>query len=481
MKTIINKKSIGVWLPNKLFKNLENKLNNYNESKVKPKLDLGTSAYLLNLLFHIPLNSNEKYEDGWIPICSKPYKNLKYFKQYMEFLVDSDCIIEHDTNYSNVSNSCKRYKLKGLFFKQQINYLLVSGESIFIDNVEKNKIDRMTKADSKCNHLTKWLKPELLTIDYKNALSHIIKNYSKPNDLRKKNKRLHSIKSIKNKDWSYSREGKDDRLHTILTSLPKDLRRYTKYNNEELVSLDIKNSQPFIYSAILNQINKTNPDFNLMNSFINDYYNTNNYNNKLYISTMSDHRNNNIDTNGLESFINQVLGGTFYETYADILYKESILYVNANEEHLFPEPIIKRFGTYKSYKVFETKRKAAKYIMLKTLFSSEKCNHTINKLFEKHYPEVYRISQIIKKGKKKNFFPILLQNIEANCILDHCTRIISKNYPEMPLFTIHDSIITTSSYRITLENEFIRLLGKYFGLNPSLASERWSQQLGKVG
>lgn len=474
MKTRINNREIGVWLPNKLFKNLKDKVNQYNESRTKPILNLETSAYLLNLLLYIPLKSNDKYENGWIPICSKPYKNLKYFKKYMEFLTDNDFIIEHDTNYSNLSKSCKRYKLKGNYYKQQINRHSLPIDSIFINKMNKNRIDRMKNADSKCNHLTKWLNPELLTIDYEKAINHIRENYS--NKSLKKDKRIYAIKSIYNKDWCYSREGKDNRLHSILTSLPKDLRGYIRYNNEELVSLDIKNSQPFIYSAILNQINKTNPDINLMNSFINDYYNKNSYN-KVYISTMSDHINNNINIEELQSFITQVLDGTFYEEYADILFNDKLLYVNIEKQYLFTEPIINKKGICKTYKIFESKREAAKFITLKTLFSSERYHHPIIKVFEKYYPEVFKMSQIIKKGKDKNFFPILLQNIEADCVLDYCTKKIADEYQEMPLFTIHDSVITTRQYQTTLEDEFNRYLGLYFGLNPKIKAEYWMENL----
>ena len=117
---------------------------------------------------------------------------------------------------------------------------------------------------------------------------------------------------------------------------------------------------------------------------------------------------------------------------------------------------------------------------MQTLFSSENHHSEFIDVYMNEYPEIYRISHFIKANREKNFFPVLLQNIEANCVLDYCTRKISEKYPEMPLFTIHDSIVTTSHYEHILRVEFNRLLGLYFGINPKLETEQWRQGLSRV-
>ena len=472
MKTKINKKQFKVWLPNKMFKNLKTKVREYNGIGEKPKLELSISAYLLNLMFYIPLKANDKYEDGWIPICSRPYKNLKYFKNYMEFLVNNNFIIANDKNYSNCSKSCKKYKINGNYKSQQVNFHDVPNGCKFIKNIIEKSDLRKKTADDKCGHLTKWLKPELLSIDSKKALKKTNENYIKKSDLGKKNKRIYTIKSIESKSWNYSREGEDNRLHTILTSLPKDLRSYIKYNKEVLVSLDISNSQPFIISTILNQIIKSSLDFNLMNSFINKFYKINSLNN-LYISTMSDHSKEAIIE--INYFINNVINGTFYELYSNVLFKEKLLFLDIDKQCVFLESSVNNDGKYNSHRFFKSKRKASKYIILKTLFSSVNCHHSFIKVFQKEYPNVFKFIQKVKKGKEKNFFPILLQNIEADCILDYCTKNIAKKHPEMPLFTIHDSIITTLRYKDELEKEFKKCLKLYFSLEPKITCEIWSE------
>lgn len=471
MKTYVDKKKIDVWLPNKLFKNLKRKIEEYNQLENKPKLNFGTAAYLINLLIYIPLKTKDKYDNGWIPICSNPYKNLKHFGSYMSFLLKNDFIYVNDLNYSTTAKKCKQFKLGGRYGKQVVTYNSIMDNSHFLNKVNHFKKERIKKADGKCAHVTKWLEPESLTIDYKNALSHTRENYKGNSNIRKKNNRVFTIESIENKCWSYSRQGKDNRLHSILTSSPKDIRKFIKYNNESLISYDIKNSQPFTLASIINKI--INSNVNLVNNYIEYKYN------KLYTSIMSDHFRNSLDTSKLQSFIDLVMNGSFYEEYGDILYKEGLLSEDINKQCYYNQ-ITKSSDPMNSLKKFQNRREAAKRIVLLTLFYSEKCNMDIIKVFKKYYPEVYKVILFIKKDRDKNFFPILLQNIEADCVLDYCTKKIAEKYPKMPLLTIHDSIITTTKYFKILKLEFEKYLKIYFGLQPNLEAEPWTVAIQRV-
>ncbi|SNR58726.1 hypothetical protein SAMN04488111_1856 [Lutibacter flavus] len=466
MKITINNKQIAVWLPNELFNNLREQLNQYNELGNKPKLNLAIASYILNLMYYIPLKSDDKYNDDWIPICSDSFKNLKYFTTYINFLVENEFIIKHDKDYSTSSKKCRRYKLGSCYIDLTLTHHTLEDNAYYIKKINLFKIDRMKIADAKCIHLTKWLNPELLSIDYNNAIKHTNLNYSGKRNTKKRNKRVFSIESIHNKSWSYSREGKDDRLHSILTSLPKDLRCYIKYNNESLIAYDIKNSQPFIYTTILNQL--INPNVNLINCYLN------NSNHMLYTSIMSDLFRGTLNNEEIQSFITQVLDGTFYEEYGKLLYLEGLLSKDVCNNYYLTTPTKYSNSWRIELKKFEGLRKASKYVVLQTLYSSDKCHSKEIKVFKKYFPEIFMITQFIKKGREKNFFPILMQNIEANCLLDYCTAKIAKKHPNMPLFTIHDSIITTSDYQSILEEEFEKYLKLYFGLTPKLEAESWN-------
>jgi hypothetical protein len=453
-----------------MFKDLKEKVEEHNQLKIKPRLNLATAAYLLNLVFHIPLKYKDKYEDGWIPICSAPYKNLNYFKDYMEFLVEKELLVWNGIKHSTQSSTCRKYRPGGRYEKQLIDLQVIEDSSYFTKKINKYKTERMRTADDKCIHLTKWLEPEDLSIDYKNALHFVRTKYPGQKDLQKKKKRIYVIKAINNKIWSYSREGKDNRLHSILTSLPKDLREFVRFRGEPLMSFDIKNSQPFIYASIINQL--INPNINLLNNFIEDKYNS------LYISTISDLCNNSLNRNELQLFIDQVLSVSFYDLYGDILYDEQIFSIDIKKQCYYTFTVEKEKNkTILVQKIFKDRRDTAKFIILKTLFSSEKCPHKIIRVFEKYYTEVQKVSQFIKRGRDKNFFPIFLQNIESDCVLDYCTKKIASKYPEMPLFTIHDCIVTTTQYIEVLEVEFKKYLKLSFGLQAEVKPEPWKLNL----
>ena len=474
MKSNINKKKIGVWLPNKLFQALKREINVYNQSTDGDKLNLAKASYIMNLLYYIPSSLNEKYEDGWVPICGEVLNNIKGYKRYINFLQDEDFLDKRCIPYSTEYKTCKKYRLGEAYRKHVLGFHWIEDNSYFIKKTNELKISRMKTADDKCPHLTKWFNPELLSIDSNGALKYTRDIYKKDSEInKKKNKRIYSIKSIENECWSYSRKGLDNRLHSIFTSLPKDLRKFIKYNDENLISLDIKNSQPFIYASILNQL--INPSVNLLNNYLSNEYNT------LHVSTMLDLFHSNLNYNEIQGFVNQVLDGTFYEHFGDILYNQGLISKDVNGNCLVYMPKEIKGKWIRKHVKFESLRKASKDVVMQILFSSENHRSDLIDVFMNHYPEIYRVTQCVKKDREKNFFPVLLQNIEADCVLDYCTRLISNSYPEMPLFTIHDSIVTTTSYRTILEQEFNRLLGVYFGLNPRLETEHWNQQLGKVG
>ena len=100
MKYTEKNKTINVWLPNKLFSALKKKIGEQQRKKESAKLQLAQAAYLLNLVIYMPVKHKDKYQDGYVPICSEAHKNFKFFSKYMEFLVDSGFLIRHEKNYS---------------------------------------------------------------------------------------------------------------------------------------------------------------------------------------------------------------------------------------------------------------------------------------------------------------------------------------------------------------------------------------------
>lgn len=106
-------------------------------------------------------------------------------------------------------------------------------------------------------------------------------------------------------------------------------------------------------------------------------------------------------------------------------------------------------------------RKEAKILMFYLLFSSNQGQHddiTINqmrKIFSSElFPKVAELFKLIKhkykhveEEKQHNRLACLLQSIESEIILHRCCkRIWEEGNQQIPVFTIHDSIATTTEH-----------------------------------
>jgi hypothetical protein len=66
---------------------------------------------------------------------------------------------------------------------------------------------------------------------------------------------------------------------------------------------------------------------------------------------------------------------------------------------------------------------------------------------------------------------LLLQNIEAEAVLDLATKNIHKYDKNIPMFTIHDSIMTIKEHVETVKRIFEESLLKFTGFTPKLNIE----------
>jgi hypothetical protein len=79
---------------------------------------------------------------------------------------------------------------------------------------------------------------------------------------------------------------------------------------------------------------------------------------------------------------------------------------------------------------------------------------------------------LIKKDDK-TLLPCLLQRMESHLVLQKIAKRISRERPELPIFTIHDSVATTIGneeyVRRVMEEELLAAIG----FSPSLKVEPW--------
>ncbi|MFC2118073.1 hypothetical protein ACFLSY_05485, partial [Bacteroidota bacterium] len=92
----------------------------------------------------------------------------------------------------------------------------------------------------------------------------------------------------------------------------------------------------------------------------------------------------------------------------------------------------------------------------------------IKKLLYSLIPNVFAIFNQFKKKDYKTL-PVLLQRIESYLIIDLITKSIPKS---IPIYTIHDSILTTEVHVKYVKEKLIWDIQKYTGLLPNVKINR---------
>lgn len=198
------------------------------------------------------------------------------------------------------------------------------------------------------------------------------------------------IKKITDKDFFFEIDSKTGRVFTNITNLFKELRQFLRYDNKKLVEIDITCSQPLFLSIILK-------DFT-----------------KLYHSK-------------------------------GVVFDDITLFIKHTQKDIY-----KYIQKLYNHRLSEDKtRQVIKEMFIRFLFQSTQANyHTdFGKFFRKIMPNVFNIIINIKKHselkKKHSSLALLLQRSEAEIIMNTALD-FAKN--GAPVWTVHDSIITTSEY-----------------------------------
>lgn len=460
------------------------------------------ALYLLNLItYFASKNKDKKYEGGYVTLCSE-YLKKKHsrYNKYFKYFLDNE-IIEKKDNYSNFKGKeyCKSYrynykKLGNLTFK------------IFDIDFEKkfyNKIMIATHEIQQGNeHLTKWLNPKLevdvdaVFYEIQTITKHIRTEEQKT--LKKAEHYLYSLKCLQdNEYWATRKKDTDNRLHTNLTNMSKFFRNYITYDGEALSGVDIKNSQPFFLMVLIETL--------LIKFSKNTYLEKKNdrdsgeseRNRKgiiiknviLNSGTMFPEIPRTLSSSGFQKEYSElktlIINGKIYEDLVSIFYNErkDIFKKQKNPKNGKKEFARKFFnadiGKMETF-YFEDERSLMKRLVLFFFYKSNntKGDNDYN-IFKAKFPNFCELLETLKAENYK-LLPKVLQHLEADCVLDYTCKQIAEKYPDMPLFTIHDSIITTWSNYELLEQEVRRLMVEYCdGIKPTLKREDWCKDCPK--
>jgi hypothetical protein len=464
---------------------------------------------LLAILTHLILTNryaDKNFKDGkeWVHLSAQilraNYDTTKYkSSEHINFLIENEIIemIPHYHNAKEKKGKSRGYRIHQNYFDTKENKHISLFDSAFQiipiseSGIKKKCLKRIQGRKQNANriigNLTNWLNSGKFEFDEASAIEFINSKYNEESG--RKDKRMFHIKNFQASLQIYSMEGKDGRLHSSFTSLPTDLKQFVTFNGKKLKEADIKSSQPFILTIVLELIIKeykkeidrkgiiTIKHFSKKITKLLYKYTDIRFNNVLsiyfmcyYITSIVLINIKDTDKEDINRFIFLIRNGDIYELVGKELLQSGAIWL---ENGVYYTKILKKDTEHQKIEDFETLRKCAKTITLNAIYCSPKTKaiRVVNE-FRKLFPTVTKWLDALKKNNYSDL-AILMQQIESKAVLLYATKEIIVKHPEMLLISRHDSLSTTEDYFDILHSEFKKLLSDYFGIEVEIGKEVW--------
>jgi hypothetical protein len=391
----------------------------HKNKKIKKDLFIYLIYYLIELT---------KEEGHAVHLNSKILRNnyLYDYKPYMTFIEDIGFIV-HARNYAVGSHS-NLYGLDNKYYdyeRKSVRYKitdtsLLKKKSCDDTGLSEYHRERNNYCIQTRNHLVKHF-DDNLEMDVKGA-NEAISSLDKA----QYDANYRTIHEYDTKLWKYSiQKETDNRLHTVICRTNKKLLKFVTYNKQKLGEIDFKTCQPLFLFIILKSIFEDSMD-NEVDKFLRE---------KLGSELLEKIHKKGINKRELNNFGDIIVNKDLYQYIGEhIKTKES-----TNHRFYYIDKANQNW--VKVY--FETKRDLIKNVMMRSLYKGKGDEvEEVKKLFK----SIFKIVKIINSHKRLSAsdsnLSNILQNIEAYVVLDLIGKDISKSFKEIPLFSIHDSLIT---------------------------------------
>ena len=429
--------------------------------------------YFYSLLEHITKGMDEQDLDaneGYINMNAQKMQSFNHnYKRYVKHLLDNGFILT-DMNYIPGSKSMAFLLNNYKDHNAQVTQIPITD---FV--IRKNKraelqidINNIQETDKKYNHIAKWFNSKL-QINAAGATNMIEAMYpaqtgpirgkkrGKPSDWAKRYKAIFAINKFANQEFYYSVDGNVGRFHSNLTNIKREIRNHITYDGHKLVNVDIKNSQPLFSTLLLHKSFYQNQS-ELLNFFSfptflqlllppNSPSSSNHSSNTTIIMLVESLKK--LTNKGFGEYENYVNSGEFYKKLADAVYP-SIPFDKQN----------------------------MKTMIFTILFSNNRFigqpGAEPKKDFRGAFPNVFALFNLVKK-KNHRALAHLLQRIESKIMIEAVASRIAKERPNLPFFTIHDSIATTEGNEEYVASVVKEEVARLTGLNALLGMEKWGK------
>ena len=399
-------------------------------------------------------------DDGYVPINSSVIRNyFKDYLSYLDYLLHTGVLITDGIAVPEEKSLGYRFSPE-YENKPMTRYVYMSARSAQPEPVLEERFNRHTRKFehnplSDFPYLSHWYEQKKLEINPEaeefawNKRAVAYRGHSDKDPQAQYQSALYNIIALKNKEYKAQIDSNVHRLHSAITNMQKVYRNFLKYDGQELTAIDISNSQPFLLTILLN------PDFWDRNSdaYISISHLPDNIQMMFRPSLVSEIRRYVASTPGnkFQDYIREASAGTLYEFMQRGINNPDI------------------------------DRSRVKTMILITFFSDNRYINQqtedafLKRRFRALFPEIYHLIALCKRSRK-NRFACLLQSVESEIILHRCCkRIWDEGEHQVPVFTIHDSIATTSEYVKFVRNIMDEELTKAAGVHPHFKIEVWSE------
>lgn len=440
------------------------------------------ARYLLHLISVKRLNKKDSVTEKYTKLSAQIMQDMVHnYHEYWDYFINDLKIVERNDSYQ-VGNKSKGYK-----FVEKYDRPIVKSPLTLRDRSIRKKlityVNRIISQNRSYTYLSKWFNDKLqidedICVWAMNEIFSIKKEFPELRDINVINGKEKS--PLKQKDFALGSVGKfkealnqprrDNnvlRYHSVLTNMNGIYRNAVTYNGEELYALDLKNSQVFLSTKLLstNYLIRSYGDGAKVDIiFDNPIEMYKRLTNQPFLEV--DSLNSKVTKYNL-SKSSYIMLGLFKDSPLNIRLQEYFrLAIKGNFYESLREKIHQELGVY-----IES-RGDVKRNVFKFMFSEVHSKSKFLKLFEKLFPEVYKVFYDIKEYDH-TILPRILQRIESNLFIDRIAKRVSKELPKAPIFTIHDSIASTKEYiptiRKIMEEEFVDGIGAI----PGIKEEHW--------
>jgi len=411
---------------------------------------------------------------GFINIHGKTLRKLIWnYNKYLDYLVENNVLVTDNTFIQGAKS--RGYKLSPEYLESFTEVLLSPGNFKNKVRALRSELKEEQKAStSRLHSLTQWFNSRL-TINSEEAKKEVDRLFPKEvhtggiharkrvTKQEGRYKALLAIHKVSKGEFHCRLDDNIGRFHSNLTNIKKELRKFITYDGQELVNLDIRNSQPFFSLLLLRADFYKKGPINIRDipsvmrlekvtrkekKYKIDKIKFDKIIEAIYYYIIVQVSPETQAGRGFSKYPNIVVGGNFYDKLMDIF---------AGKGHVVT-------------------RDQAKIEVLRIFFSDNRFfghkKAAMKRIFKQEFPEVYEVFSRLKK-LNNTILSHLLQRIESRLIIETICKRISKEKPNVPIYTIHDSIACPSIHKDYVKNVMKEEILRVTGYTCQIGEEYW--------